>query len=823
MIACAFISEAELSGRLDLDGDGIARPWDCDDDDPTVGVVTWWIDADGDSYGSALTITACDPSQSMVDNAEDCDDSNSSVFPGADELCNGEDDDCDGETDEKSAINTTTWYADTDDDGYGDIDNQAQSCDAPSGYIADASDCDDSADYIHPGARDYCDGLDGDCNGVTDDLYWWEDADGDGWGSPYVIRLECEEPSGYVANNEDCNDTNPQANPEGVEVCDDVNADEDCDGKSDDADPDAAEKTTWYRDEDSDGWGDDKVSVEACDDVAGYVTVGGDCDDTDDTFSPGVAEIWYDSIDSDCDGGSDFDADADGWDRTDGSEGDPLDCDDTDALIHPDMAEACGDDIDNDCDGELAGACLLSGTVDITTADAYYEGYDDNTYIGLEVAGAGDVNGDGTDDVLLGSQSGDLTALAEGQSTGVVYLALGPQVGTLSLSSAHAELWGTAEGEGAGIALDGVGDLDGDGYADLAIGSLGMPTGGKWYGGVYIINGPVSSGSALLPDIAETIIHSETDLGQFGYNVSRVGDINGDNLDDVLLAGGDVLDGGETGSGYLVLGPATTSAAVTEVALSLNGTDTENSYFGKTLSGGGDINGDGLADVAIGAPSQEIDGVSSNGAVHVFLGPVTAARTEADAMIFGENAGRAGGGLASAGDTNGDGYADVVVGEPNYRDPSGALIFPGALHVIQGPITGQVALSEAIGWYMGAISYATTATAISTQGDVNGDGRDDILVGANTTNYWGSKYGHGGAYLIYGPISGADTLANADVVFDSTSVSKSLSYSPGESVAIIGDNNADGFGDLLIGSPYEGKTGNLGTTGAIYQFNGGGY
>jgi hypothetical protein len=146
---------------------------DCDDDvddedgdlDPADGG-TWYLDGDGDGFG-AEAIAACAQPEDTVDDDTDCDDNDSDVFPGADELCNGEDDDCDGEVDEPDAIDAETWYPDLDGDGYGDSTAGEPSCEAPTGWIADGTDCDDALAEINPGAIEICNGLDDDCDAGT--------------------------------------------------------------------------------------------------------------------------------------------------------------------------------------------------------------------------------------------------------------------------------------------------------------------------------------------------------------------------------------------------------------------------------------------------------------------------------------------------------------------------------------------------------------------------------------------------------------------------------------------------------------------------------
>lgn len=128
---------------------------------------TYYLDDDGDGYGSSVTINACAAPAKYVTNNTDCDDNSSSVHPNATELCNGIDDDCDGQIDEGVK---TTFYFDKDGDGYGDSNVQLQACAAPGGYVSNSSDCNDNSGAVNPGATEICgNGIDDNCNGVLDE------------------------------------------------------------------------------------------------------------------------------------------------------------------------------------------------------------------------------------------------------------------------------------------------------------------------------------------------------------------------------------------------------------------------------------------------------------------------------------------------------------------------------------------------------------------------------------------------------------------------------------------------------------------------------
>ena len=216
-----------------------------------------WLDQDGDGYcvGSNCP-SGLDPG--------DCDDLDPDRHPGATEVCNGLDDDCDG----------ALIPAELDVDG--------------DGFLACAGDCDDQDPTAHPGHAELCDGADNDCDGVVDDgaeeLLWWPDDDGDGWGDPtFDPVLACPPLPGWVERGGDCDDGDPEVSPDAEEAL--------CNGVDDDCDVDSPDAL------DLDGDGD--VSC-AC--GSDYMSDCGDCDDADRLVGRGMAETCGDGIDQDCDG-----------------------------------------------------------------------------------------------------------------------------------------------------------------------------------------------------------------------------------------------------------------------------------------------------------------------------------------------------------------------------------------------------------------------------------------------------------------------------------------------------------------------------------------
>jgi len=373
---------AACGGNPDEDGDGAAADVDCNDADATVfpdavevcngvddncsgavdeGVTsTFYADADGDGYGDpASTQSACEASISFVADNTDCDDSAAGVFPDAVEVCNGVDDNCDGAVDEGV---TSTFYADTDADTFGDASATTQACAVPDGFVADLTDCDDTNADAFPGATEVCNGVDDNCDGTPDDgvtSTYYVDADADSFGDAAQTVEACSTPSGYAADATDCNDADAAVNPGADEICDGV--DNDCNSEIDEG-----VTSTYYADADGDSFGNAAISQAACSAPSGYVASDTDCDDDANAVFPGALEVCN-GVDDDCDGAVDdgvmlsLFADLDG--DTYGDAGAPLsacvagpgavvdatDCDDDAGAIHPGAIETCNG-FDDNCD-----------------------------------------------------------------------------------------------------------------------------------------------------------------------------------------------------------------------------------------------------------------------------------------------------------------------------------------------------------------------------------------------------------------------------------------------------------------------------------------
>ncbi|MEC7983599.1 MAG: putative metal-binding motif-containing protein [Myxococcota bacterium] len=340
---------------------------DCDgeiDEDLISGL---FFDADGDGHGDPnLPSDDCNGGEGYVLFGDDCNDNDPAIVPFTAELCDGIDNDCDDEIDEGV---TTTYYLDSDNDLFGNPNTPLHACEQPVGYIEDNRDCDDADPMIHPDALEYCNGSDDNCDGQIDNspteaTIWFNDIDGDGYGSDFITAMECEMPPGYVANNTDCDDTRISVYPGATEECNQM--DDDCNGQIDD---NASDAFYWFADYDHDGFGDPNVSLYQCDQPFDFISDSSDCDDDNDEVNPAADEVCN-AIDDDCDGNIDINAtDANTYFLDDDEDGfgdanmmaiscsaptgyveDDTDCDDNDDTVYPDAKEYC-DGIDQNCNG----------------------------------------------------------------------------------------------------------------------------------------------------------------------------------------------------------------------------------------------------------------------------------------------------------------------------------------------------------------------------------------------------------------------------------------------------------------------------------------
>jgi len=390
-----------------------------------------------------------------------------------------------------------------------------------------------------------------------------------------------------------------------------------------------------------------------------------------------------------------------------------------------------------------------------------------NDKAGWSVSFAGDVNGDGIDDVIIGARNGDDGA----QNAGEAYVIYG-QTGTRSL----VELSSLAAGDGfilqgisandqTGYNVSYAGDVNGDGIDDLVVGALGGTLGGELAGQSYVVYGQTGDrGTVDFADLAAEDGYIIQGIeGIRAGSVAGGGDVNGDGLADVIVGAHRGLSGGvDSGEVYIVYGQTGTRGTLDLATFGesdgfiIQGDEAQD-YLGLNVAAAGDVNGDGIDDIIAGAFRGD-DGGNNAGEAYVIYGQAGPRGTvdltgldPADGFIIqGDAEGDlAGISVAAAGDINGDGIDDVIVGA-RYGDDGG--INAGEAYVIYGKAGdthGTIDLSDldpGDGFIVaGATDGATAGRSVSGAGDVNGDGIDDLIVGAP-----GGNGGTGEAYVIYG-------------------------------------------------------------------------
>ena len=672
---------------------------------------------DDDSDGSVPVVEAVDADGDGYDDDVDCDDANPAVYPNAVERCNGSDDDCDSLVDDDAA-DVRPFYVDADGDGFGDPAVSQATCEAPSGYVDNDDDCND-ADAA-----------------MSFFSVWYTDADSDGFGDG-VVGAGCMASPLFTLVPGDCNDDRADMHPGASEVCD--RRDNDCDGEFDE---DPLDPRVWYVDADGDHFGDASMPVYACEQPENTSSDAFDCDDTDTYVSPAAPEDCDDGIDSDCSGRDSNGCSID----TLGTSGWTWTGVDTFGKGVGAAGDVNGDGLDDVIAGtwsysSLAGiAYVLYGNTlpdsydDVSTvADASIAGTDRYDEVGTDMGTAGDLNGDGYDDVHVGAANWDYEKC---RNCGASRVFFGPLQGAYGTDDADVVALGAVTPGIGGVGSEG--DFDNDGQDDFVFGGTGGSDGPavNFDGSLYFFSGPLTGGEL---DYTKA---DATYAGENGTNyatgVTSLRDADGDGLND--LAVGDWRYGSDSGIVFLFQGPisGTMSAATADARYTA---EERGDRLGFRCEWAGDLDGDGSLDLAMAAQWAD-DGSANEGAVYVVYGPLDASRAMADADAMITNAGTSyhpGSGLAEGADFDGDGFDDLALSDSgdNFNGTQA-----GAAFLFYGPLYGPRRANAADHVLQGATVRYYAGTDIDVL-DFDGDDAPDLLVGAP-----GASNNQGAAYLV---------------------------------------------------------------------------
>ena len=578
----------------------------------------------------------------------------------------------------------STFYLDADGDGFGDAARPVEAAEALSGTVSDATDCDDADAAVHPGADEDCDGVDDDCDGLVDEglpeSVYYADGDGDRWGDEDEMLDACMVPSGYVTLPGDCDDADDAVNPDIVEVCGN-GVDDDC---SDGDEHCLLEGSVDLADAESVFLGD------APGDYLGASLAGGG-----DANGDGVPEFLIAETEQHREETTGDEELGGFWLIQAPAAGEQTIDDPAFASIWGEAdAELTWkegsfiDDLDGDgFDEVLAGTWLFLGPIDdhlsVSEADAAME----HPYVSLKLGAANASMGDAQ---LVISGTGNLYQDgAWGASVGAAFVFDGPITGTTSTELATASIAPSVEHEYGYFGWDlCAGDLDGDGAADLVVGSPApYPTSYPTFlsgGAAYVLYGPLTGDLRVAEDDgtladADARIQDSSGVYDVGHAVSCGGDADGDGLPDLLLGAPDLAhewDGGR-GAAALMLSPVdgeTRTSAAAGVVLGDEGEE----FLGFDVSLDADLDGDGRQDAIVASA-----GDGDRGETTVFYGGYegTLSPADADATLTGEAEGDGAAAVAGCPDLDGDGFDELLIGAPG---ESTAATWAGAAYVVFG-------------------------------------------------------------------------------------------------------------------------------------------
>lgn len=388
-----------------------------------------------------------------------------------------------------------------------------------------------------------------------------------------------------------------------------------------------------------------------------------------------------------------------------------------------------------------------------------------NEHFGCSVSTAGDVNGDGYSDIIVGAE-------IYGQ-IGKAYVYYGSDEGLIQWAAPDWTDVGSHSAAHFGRSVGTAGDVNGDGFADIIVGSAGSLQGVSVYYG--------SSKGLAMPAVANWTAGSIHPNDGFGSSVGTAGDVNGDGYADIVI--GAPSSSNDAGWAYVYHGSSSGLIQDADPDWAAE-SDQADSRFGVSVRTAGDVNGDGYADVIVGA-SRYSSGESDEGRIFVYYGNPSGLSASPDWTAEPDQTNAdMGVSVSTAGDVNGDGYSDVIAGATGYNSSAGrAFVYHGSAGGLSTSDNWSAASGQAGSHY---------GIAVNRAGDVNGDGYDDVIVGAS--QYDAGKPREGRAYVYHGSASGLNE--DADWIGESDHAGANYGYS----VSTAGDVNGDGYSDVIVGA-----------------------
>ncbi len=451
-----------------------------------------------------------------------------------------------------------------------------------------------------------------------------------------------------------------------------------------------------------------------------------------------------------------------------------------------------------------------------------------------------DFNGDGIHDIIVGAHVNNDGAV----DAGAVYIFFGASTlsGTKSLGegqSADVTFLGKAASDILGRTASTAGDVNGDGFDDIIVGAPqnNDGPGANNAGAAYIFFGASTlSGTKTAGTDQNFQILGKAASDYLGFSVSGAGDVNGDGFDDVIVGANSNDDGPgiDAGAAYIFFGASNLSGTKSlgegqSADVTILGKADSDKLGSVAASGAGDVNGDGFDDIIVGARYND-DGAANAGAAYIFFGASTLSGTKslgggqsADVTVLGKAASDqlSFSGVSGAGDINGDGFDDIIVGA--YLNDDGPGIDAGAAYIFFGASTlsgTKTAGTDQNFQILGKADSDQLGLGVSGAGDVNDDGFDDIIVGARYNDDGAGANKTGAAYIFFGAstLSGTKSLGEGQSA-DVTILGKAALDSFGFGVSGVGDVNNDGLPDFIAGANLN-DDGPGNNAGAAYIFFG---